>query len=69
MRSRTNLTIIKTKWITVKIGKIWNWISIVYLGSFMQLYSLAGTPQLPPYPHAFELLYECAIAKIDDISL
>ncbi len=33
-----------------------------YLGSCVQLYSLAETPQLPPSP-AFGLIYEGAIGQ------
>ncbi len=41
---------------------IWNYSSKVYLGSCVQLYSLAETPQHPPSP-AFGLIYEGAIGQ------
>jgi hypothetical protein len=70
-RPNTNLTV-ETKRITVKIGNICSWISKEYLGSCVQLYSLAETPQLPPLPpqlgsYCTQVRYWSA--KIDDISL
>ncbi len=44
------------------IGWIWSDMSQVYLGSCVQLYSLAETPQLRP-PPAFGLIYEGAIGQ------
>ncbi len=46
----------------VAIGKVWSKISKVYLGSCVQLYSLAETPQPRPSPLIWaQYLYEDAI--------
>jgi hypothetical protein len=38
----------------------------VHFGSCVQLYSLAETPQLPPYPPAFGLIYTRALLVSQD---